>query len=106
LTICGIWGQWKDSGVSETNRIIRGETSWAQQALVPPRLVHARLDLGWAAEERLGMWAVEVLSPIDGTLLAASVDPLHAYPDLVTCLLKATAGQRAILLELLDPDPF
>jgi hypothetical protein len=52
------------------------------------------------------MWAVEVLSPIDGTLLAASVDPLHAYPDLVTCLLKATAGQRAILLELLDPDPF
>lgn len=83
-----------------------GETAWTQTAFLPPRLIHARLDLGWAANERLGMWAIEVRSPVEDRLLAATVEPLHAYPDLVTYLLKSTSNQRALLLDILDPPPF
>lgn len=74
--------------------------------LVPPRLIHARLDLGWCADDRLGMWAIECRNPVTSDLIAASVQPLRTFEGVVPFLLQATARQREQLLELLDPAPF
>jgi len=74
--------------------------------LEPPPLAHARLDLGWVASERLGMWSIEVVNPVTSDLLAARVQPLRAYQNVTEFLLQATARQREAMLELLDPPPF
>lgn len=74
--------------------------------LEPPPLAHCRLDLGWVAADRLGMWSIEVTNPVTSELLAARVQPLKTYESVVSFLLVATAAQREALLELLDPPPF
>lgn len=74
--------------------------------LEPPPLAHARLDLGWVAHERLGMWSIEVVNPVTSDLLGAKVQPLRAYQNVVEFLISATAAQREAMLELLDPAPF
>lgn len=75
-------------------------------SLEPPPLAHCRLDLGWVASDRLGMWSIEVTNPVTSELLAARVQPLKRYESVVSFLLIATAAQREALLELLDPPPF
>lgn len=83
-----------------------GEGTWRQMALLPPTLVHVRLDLGWAAVDREGMFAVEIRNPVTDELVAAEVVPLRSYPDLEAYLEHARTYQDALIREVLDPYPF
>jgi hypothetical protein len=106
LTTSGYSNQGEGSGARGFGGDTGGALGWLQHGLFPTTMLHARLDLGWHAGDRIGTWAIEVRNPVDGALLAEEVHPLQSYPDILGLLIRSTSQQRVILLELLDPDPF
>lgn len=84
----------------------RPSTSWRQTRLIPPALLQVRLDLGWSADERLGMFSAEAYIPTTKELLALEVHPTRWYPGLENFLETATTWQRLVLGDVFDPDPF
>ncbi len=84
----------------------RPSTSWRQTLLVPPELVTLRLDLGWARGPNLGMFAAEAYVSNTRELLALEVHPTRGYSTMQEWLDAAQTWQRAVVLDLFDPDPF
>lgn len=81
-------------------------TSWRQAGLFPSSLVQVRLDVGWDADHRVGMFAAEAFVPTTKELLAMEVVPSTRYDSLQQFC--GVAGERHVLLltDLFDPDPF
>jgi hypothetical protein len=84
----------------------RGSTSWRQTGLFPPALVQVRLDVGWAADDRVGMSSIEAYLPHTKELIALEVHPSARYLSLQDFLTQATAWQHQVLLDCFDPPPF
>ncbi len=86
--------------------ISRPATCWRQTLLVPPELVTVRLDLGWASQHNVGMFAAEAYVTNTRELLALEVHPSRSYVTMQGWLASALQWQRAVVLDLFDPDPF
>ena len=74
--------------------------------MLPPDLVQCRLDVGWLAQERRGMTAIEAYVPGTRELLALEVHRLGLYDSLAHFLGEASKRQCDVLRDLFDPDPF
>jgi len=74
--------------------------------MVPPELVTVRLDLGWCAPDKVGMFAGEAYVSGTKELLALEVHPAHRYDHLGDWLGAAQRWQGDIVRSLFDPDPF
>lgn len=83
-----------------------GERSWRQNSLYPPALLHVRLDLGWAAADRVGMFAGEAYIPTTRELVALEVHPSRRYANIHAFLGHAVAWQSELVVDVFDPDPF
>ncbi len=94
------------SGGRGLPNLSRGLTSWRQTSLIPPALATIRLDVGWHAADKVGMYAAEAYVSDSRELLALEVHPSRHYPDLEDFLSRAQTWQRGVLLDIFNPDPF
>lgn len=106
MTNSGISHQGEGSGGPGFGPSSARSTSWRQTLLTPVPLVQVRLDVGWHAAERIGMYSAECYVPNTRELLALEVHPSARYDSLEHFVGTAHAWQRAVLLSVFDPDPF
>jgi hypothetical protein len=79
---------------------------WLQRGLLPQEIVQVRLDVGWHAAARAGMYSYEAYIPDTKELLGMRVRPTAHYPSLEIFLDVVTGAQRHVLRSLFDPEPF
>lgn len=84
----------------------RPSTSWRQSGMWPPALVQVRLDVGWAPDHSIGMYAAECYVPNTRELLALEVHPSARYDSLDHFLDRAARAHLDLLSATFNPDPF
>jgi hypothetical protein len=106
LTNRGFWDQGQGSAPEASSLEPLRPVDWLQRGLLPQELVQVRLDVGWHAAARAGMYSYEAYVPDTKELLGMRVRPTAHYPSLQIFLDVVTGAQRHVLMSLFDPDPF
>lgn len=82
------------------------DTEHAQVVLWPPRVLEARLRIGWVPEEDHLRWQVEIVDPSTQELLALHAAPSRRISEVGYVPTEPVRRLERLLPPILNPEPF